>query len=78
MEIGQMYVQRHGDQDIYIKPTRKQVNGAYAGLMYTDWFTGRFGGKVKRCSFRFMFPEPELIDRLDVDPRIMAKFRSTE
>lgn len=77
MKIGKIYVQRHSDLDLWIKPLRKQKNGALAGLIFRDWLTGRYGGKAVRDSFRFYAPASEVAQG-EIPPQILEKFRRAE
>ncbi len=76
MEIGILYIQRHPDLDIYIKPLRRLKNGSLAGLMFRDWLTGRYGGKAVRASFRGMHPKPTVAQ--EVPAQVLEKFREAE
>ncbi len=76
MKIGQIYIQRHPDLDIYIKPLRQLKNGGLAGLMFKDRLTGRYGGKAVRASFRFMHPKPTIAQ--EVPAQVLEKFREAE
>lgn len=76
MKIGNIYIQRHPDMILYVKPLRQLKNGGFAGLMFRDYLTGRFGGKAIKTSLAHMYPPPALVE--NVPAQVLEKFRRAE